>query len=51
MKIVETLEMIINVKACSEKEALEMVLSDYNSEKYVLDYRNHVSTDFDISEV
>jgi hypothetical protein len=48
VKIVETLEMVVAVSAHSESGALNVILTDYNSEKYVLDYRNHVLTDFEI---
>ena len=46
IKIVETLEKVIEVLANSQEEAISAVEYDYKNEKHILDYNNHKSTDF-----
>ncbi len=46
VRIIETLDTVIEVLAESQEEAISTVEKDYNNEKYILDYNNYISTDF-----
>ena len=46
IKITESLEIVIEVLANSEEEAISTVKYDYKNEKHILDYTNHTSTEF-----
>lgn len=50
VKIIETLEKIVNIKADSEKEALELVSDGYYDSLYILYPEDHVNTDFTINK-
>ncbi|MFA6309248.1 MAG: DpnD/PcfM family protein [Clostridia bacterium] len=50
VKIIETLEMIVDVCADSEKDAIETVMDDYGKEIHVLDYNNYKSAVYEIEK-
>lgn len=51
IKVVETLEKIVEIEADTEKEALEEALDKYSEEEIILYPEDHVNTEFYVVEV
>jgi hypothetical protein len=50
VKIVETMELVVEVEAESGTEAVEKVEQAYINEEHVLDWNNHTDTEFRLEE-
>lgn len=46
IEIVETLAKMVDVKADTLEQAIDKVKADYINQVHVLDYQNHVDTQF-----